>query len=142
MAYQPSRRLLHLYKPVLQSYHSRRYAASSSTSLYTQQPCRMTPYNLYRPFSIYPPRCNPTATVRIDSLGGESIDTCTLQSFHCKVGDYVERHGVLAVIETEKVGMDVEAPESGVIRHLFVKEGDVVTIGQAIAEIAIQAKKG
>ncbi|GAB1204770.1 hypothetical protein APSETT445_003433 [Aspergillus pseudonomiae] len=57
-------------------------------------------------------------------------------------GDYVERHDVLAVIETEKVGMDVEAPESGVIRHLFVKEGDVVTIGQAIAEIAIQAKKG
>lgn len=81
-------------------------------------------------------------TVHIDPLGGESVDEGKLHSFNYRVGDYVEQHNVLAVIETDKVTLEVYAPESGVIQHLFVEEGDIVTIGQAIAEITIVSKPG
>lgn len=54
----------------------------------------------------------------------------------------MKQDDVLAVIETEKVALEVYAPETGVIQQVFVEEGDTVTIGQAIAEITIKSKPG
>jgi pyruvate/2-oxoglutarate dehydrogenase complex dihydrolipoamide acyltransferase (E2) component len=80
--------------------------------------------------------------VNIETLGGESVNGATLQSFCRKVCDYVEQHEVLAVIETDKVALEVHAPKPGVIQHVFVKEGDIVTVGQAIAEITVESEPG
>ncbi|KAJ5175105.1 single hybrid motif-containing protein [Penicillium canariense] len=120
----------------------RRCVAGSPSSLYDQQPSRFPSYNLFRPFSIFHPRYDFGTTVRILSLGGESLNEATVQSFNHKVGDYVEQHDVLAVIETDKVAMEVYAPETGVIQHIFVEEGDIVTVGQAIAEITVKSEPG
>ncbi|PIG79802.1 hypothetical protein AARAC_003301 [Aspergillus arachidicola] len=145
MAFQPLKISHNLYKSVLQFYHPRRCIASIPTSLHYQQPYRFTSfpsYNHLRPFSISVQRFNSKATVHIDTLGGESIGEGMLQSFNRKVGDYVKQDDVLAVIETEKVALEVYAPETGVIQHLFVEEGDTVRIGQAIAEITVESKAG
>ncbi|KAE8366563.1 single hybrid motif-containing protein [Aspergillus caelatus] len=144
MALKSSRRSLNLYNSVLQFNLPRKCVASSPARLYNHQPYRFTSFpsrkNLFRPFSILPQRFNSKATVHIDTLGGESVDEGKLHSFNHKVGDYVEQHDVLAFIETEKVALEVYAPESGVIQHRFVEEGDTVTIGQAIAEITVKSK--
>lgn len=145
MAFQPLKRSHNLYKSVLQFPRPRRCIANSPTSLCYQEPYRFTSfssYNPFRPFSISAQRFNSKATVHIDTLGGESIDEAKLQSFNRKVGDYVKQDDVLAVIETEKVALEVYAPETGVIQQVFVEEGDTVTIGQAIAEITIKSKPG
>lgn len=70
------------------------------------------------------------------------MNEATVQSVNHEVGDYVEKHDTLVVLETEKVALEIAAPETGIIQHLFVEEGDSITIGQAIAEITVESKPG
>ena len=51
-------------------------------------------------------------------------------------GDVVERHAVLVVLEAMKMQIPVTAPWPGEVRALLVAEGDSVTSGQPLAEIA------
>jgi len=48
----------------------------------------------------------------------------------------VERHAVLVVLEAMKMQIPVTAPWPGEVRALLVAEGDSVTSGQPLAEIA------
>ncbi|CEJ62691.1 hypothetical protein PMG11_11184 [Penicillium brasilianum] len=140
-----SRGSLNFCKSVLHFSRPQRYVANSPASLYDQQPYRFIPfpsYNLFRPFSISSQRYDSRTKVNIETLGGESVNGATLQSFYRKVGDYVEQHEVLAVIETDKAALEVHAPKAGVIQHVFVEEGDIVTVGQAIAEITVESEPG
>jgi pyruvate dehydrogenase E2 component (dihydrolipoamide acetyltransferase) len=50
-------------------------------------------------------------------------------------GDKVEQGDVLAVVTTDKLSMEVEAPESGVVAGLQYKEGDIVPVTKVIAYI-------
>ncbi|KAI8815064.1 hypothetical protein BJ742DRAFT_782220 [Cladochytrium replicatum] len=59
----------------------------------------------------------------------ESITEGTLTQWHKKVGDYVERDELIATIETDKVDIPVNSPESGVVLELFAEEGSTVTVG-------------
>jgi 2-oxoglutarate dehydrogenase E2 component (dihydrolipoamide succinyltransferase) len=65
----------------------------------------------------------------------ESITEGTLNQFNKLVGDFIELDEELATIETDKIDVSVNAPQSGVIKQLLVGEGDVVTVDQEIAEI-------
>jgi biotin carboxyl carrier protein len=51
-------------------------------------------------------------------------------------GDVVEQHAVLVVLEAMKMQIPVTAPWPGEVRALLVAEGDSVTAGQPLAEIA------
>ena len=51
-------------------------------------------------------------------------------------GDVVEQHAVLVVLEAMKMQIPVTAPWPGEVRALLVVEGDSVTAGQPLAEIA------
>jgi len=42
---------------------------------------------------------------------------------------------VIAIIETEKVDADLEAPESGVLREILVEAGQTVDVGTVLARI-------
>ncbi len=44
------------------------------------------------------------------------------------VGDFVETDEVVAVIETDKVNVEIRAAESGVIQSFFAGEGDTVEV--------------
>ena len=48
----------------------------------------------------------------------------------------VERHAVLVVLEAMKMQIPVTAPWPGQVRALPVAEGDSVTSGQSLAEVA------
>jgi len=50
-------------------------------------------------------------------------------------GDAVEKGDPIMEVETDKVTMEVEAPESGVLRGVLVSEGDVVPVTEIIAYI-------
>jgi len=52
-----------------------------------------------------------------------------------KDGDKVEQGDVLAVVTTDKVTMEVEAPESGIVAGIQYKVGDVVLVTKVIAYI-------
>lgn len=65
----------------------------------------------------------------------ESVTDATVAKWYKKVGDSVVRSENLVDLETDKVMLEVPAPNSGVIESILVKEGDVVTGTQVIATI-------
>lgn len=65
----------------------------------------------------------------------ESITEGTIGQFNKAVGDFIEADEELASIETDKIDVAVNAPQSGIIRELLVAEGDTVSVDQEIAEI-------
>ncbi len=52
-------------------------------------------------------------------------------------GDAVAKGDPLLEVETDKVTMEVEAPESGVLRGVLVKEGEVVPVTAVIAHLLL-----
>ncbi|KAF7811186.1 dihydrolipoyllysine-residue succinyltransferase component of 2-oxoglutarate dehydrogenase complex 2, mitochondrial-like [Senna tora] len=67
---------------------------------------------------------------------GESITDGTLAKFLKKPGDRVELDEPIAQIETDKVTIDVNSPEAGIIQKLVAREGDVVQPGHKVAVIS------
>ncbi|PYH95196.1 dihydrolipoamide succinyltransferase [Aspergillus ellipticus CBS 707.79] len=67
----------------------------------------------------------------------ESITEGTLKQFSKQVGDYVERDEEIATIETDKIDVSVNAPESGTIKELLVSEEDTVTVGQDLVRLEL-----
>ena len=65
----------------------------------------------------------------------ESITEGTLLSWHKKVGDAVTRDETLVDIETDKVVLEVPAPQSGVLVEIVVQDGETVTTQQLLAKI-------
>ncbi len=65
----------------------------------------------------------------------ESITEGTLLSWHKKEGDAVSRDEVLVDIETDKVVLEVPAPQSGVLVEILVQDGAVVGTQQLLAKI-------
>lgn len=60
---------------------------------------------------------------------GDSISSGVIEEFLKGPGDYVEADEIFARIETDKVTVDIAAPESGVIKEFFAAEGDEVQVG-------------
>jgi acetyl-CoA carboxylase biotin carboxyl carrier protein len=52
-----------------------------------------------------------------------------------KVGDQVEEGTTVAILESMKMEMPVEAEEEGVISAILVKEGEAVKEGQPLVEL-------
>jgi 2-oxoglutarate dehydrogenase E2 component (dihydrolipoamide succinyltransferase) len=72
----------------------------------------------------------------------ESVADATIATWHVAEGDSVERDQNLVDIETDKVVLEVVAPESGVITSIMHGEGDTVLGEQEIAEISAGASSG
>ncbi|KAJ3259075.1 2-oxoglutarate dehydrogenase complex E2 component [Boothiomyces macroporosus] len=66
---------------------------------------------------------------------GESITEGTLTQWHKKIGDFVNRDEQIATIETDKIDVQVNSPESGVLLELFSAEGDTVSVGGQLFKI-------
>ncbi|KAG5722212.1 hypothetical protein E4T56_gene5318 [Termitomyces sp. T112] len=70
-------------------------------------------------------------TVKVPTMA-ESITEGTLKSWTKNVGDLVSADEEIATIETDKIDVSVNAPESGKIVQFLVAEEDTVTVGQDI----------
>jgi 2-oxoglutarate dehydrogenase E2 component (dihydrolipoamide succinyltransferase) len=51
------------------------------------------------------------------------------------VGEFVEADEVVAVVETDKVNVDIRSSHSGVVTKLFAEEGDTVEVGGSFFEV-------
>lgn len=65
----------------------------------------------------------------------ESITEGTLLKWYKKVGDSVARDETLVDIETDKVVLEVPAPQAGVLVEIVVQDGETVTMQQLLAKI-------
>ncbi len=65
----------------------------------------------------------------------ESVADGTVLEIKYKQGDSVKRDQVIVEIETDKVVLEVLAPEDGQLTSLSIKEGDVVESQQIIAQL-------
>jgi pyruvate dehydrogenase E2 component (dihydrolipoyllysine-residue acetyltransferase) len=69
----------------------------------------------------------------------DTMEEGTLSQWVKHEGDQVARGDILAVIETDKAAMDMEAYDEGVLTRVLVEEGSSVPIGTPIAVIGDQA---
>ena len=58
-----------------------------------------------------------------------------------EVGEYVEADEVVAVIETDKVNVDIRSTHSGVITKYFADEGATIAVDAQFLEIDTEGKK-
>ena len=70
----------------------------------------------------------------------ESISEASLLSWHKKVGDAVVRDENLIDVETDKVVLELPAPQSGVLTKIVKGDGLSVTSGEVIAVIDTEAR--
>jgi 2-oxoglutarate dehydrogenase E2 component (dihydrolipoamide succinyltransferase) len=79
--------------------------------------------------------------VKVPQLS-ESVAEATLLEWKKKVGDVVARDEVLVEIETDKVVLEVPAPEAGVISQIARPDGSTVVSDELIATIDTAARTG
>jgi 2-oxoglutarate dehydrogenase E2 component (dihydrolipoamide succinyltransferase) len=72
--------------------------------------------------------------VKVPQLS-ESVAEATLLTWHKKAGDRVDRDENLIDIETDKVVLELPAPQSGVITGILKGDGGTVVSGEVIATI-------
>ena len=73
-------------------------------------------------------------SIKVPPLG-ESIVEATVARWLKKDGDPVAAGETLVELETDKITVEVPAPKAGVLTRRQAKEGDVVKVEQALAEI-------
>ncbi|MDF2155267.1 2-oxoglutarate dehydrogenase complex dihydrolipoyllysine-residue succinyltransferase [Vibrio sp. CAU 1672] len=72
----------------------------------------------------------------------ESVADATVATWHKQPGDVVERDEVLVDIETDKVVLEVPAPDAGVLEAIVEEEGATVLSKQLIAKLKLGAVAG
>ena len=77
--------------------------------------------------------------VKVPQLS-ESVAEATLVSWHKNVGDAVARDENLIDIETDKVVLELPAPDNGVLVEVLKGNGDTVVAGEVIAKIDTAAQ--
>jgi len=65
----------------------------------------------------------------------ESVAEGTVAAWHKKPGDSVERDELIVEIETDKVVLEVVAPEAGTLTDVMAEEGDTVQSEQVLGKI-------
>jgi 2-oxoglutarate dehydrogenase E2 component (dihydrolipoamide succinyltransferase) len=73
--------------------------------------------------------------IRVPPLG-ESLVDAVVGAWLKSEGDAVNRGDVLLELETDKVNLEVTAPDDGVLGKVEKNEGDVVTVGELLGTIA------
>ena len=63
----------------------------------------------------------------------ESVSDATLITWHKQAGDFVTKNENLVDLETDKVVLEVTAPESGVLSQILKENGAIVTGGEILA---------
>lgn len=66
---------------------------------------------------------------------GESITEGTIIKWLKKEGEKIEQDEILLEISTDKVDSEIPSPHTGVVKKIFVPEGETVEVGDKIAEI-------
>jgi len=79
--------------------------------------------------------------VKVPQLS-ESVAEATLLSWHKKAGEAVSRDENLIDIETDKVVLELPAPDAGVLVEILKEDGATVVAGEVIAKLDTEAQAG
>ncbi|GBF49779.1 bifunctional dihydrolipoyllysine-residue acetyltransferase/dihydrolipoyllysine-residue succinyltransferase [Leptospira ryugenii] len=66
---------------------------------------------------------------------GESVTEATISAWTKKEGEAVNADEVLAILETDKVSLEIPSPVSGVLKSISKKVGDVVKVRDIIGAV-------
>ena len=77
--------------------------------------------------------------IRVPQLS-ESVSEATLLAWHKKPGEYVQRDENLIDIETDKVVLELPAPQAGLLTKIVKGDGGTVVSNEVIATIDTEAK--
>ncbi|MBL8547311.1 MAG: 2-oxoglutarate dehydrogenase complex dihydrolipoyllysine-residue succinyltransferase [Hyphomonadaceae bacterium] len=66
---------------------------------------------------------------------GESVSEATVAKWMKKAGDTVRKDETLVELETDKVSVEVSAPEAGVLSEIVAQQGATVTIGAILGRM-------
>jgi 2-oxoglutarate dehydrogenase E2 component (dihydrolipoamide succinyltransferase) len=80
----------------------------------------------------------PIKEVKVPVLA-ESVSEATLLSWHKQPGDAIQEGEKLVDIETDKVVLEVPAPNSGVLKEIIKANDEIVLSGEVIAHIYTSA---
>lgn len=69
---------------------------------------------------------------------GEGIHEAELLEWHVRPGDHVKEGQDIAVMNTDKVAVDLPSPRSGTVLSLHGEVGDVLTVGTVIMVLEMQ----
>lgn len=72
--------------------------------------------------------------IRVPVLG-ESIVDAVIARWLKKEGDTVQQDETLVELETDKVNVEVPAPQSGVLQKILKQEGETVAVGEVMAAL-------
>ncbi|MEX0923596.1 MAG: 2-oxoglutarate dehydrogenase complex dihydrolipoyllysine-residue succinyltransferase [Rhodovibrionaceae bacterium] len=74
------------------------------------------------------------AEIKVPTLG-ESVSEATVAQWLKKAGDSVAADEAVVELETDKVTLEVNAPEAGVLAEIVAEEGDTVEVGALLGRI-------
>ena len=66
---------------------------------------------------------------------GLTMESGKIEKWHKKEGDKVETGDILFEVMTDKVSLEVESYNSGILRKIFKAEGDEVPVTEVVAYI-------
>jgi 2-oxoglutarate dehydrogenase E2 component (dihydrolipoamide succinyltransferase) len=66
---------------------------------------------------------------------GESVTEATVAKWSKQPGDSVKKDEILVELETDKVSLEVAAPEDGVLSEILANEGDTVEPGAVLGRV-------
>src|SRR5262245_58396249 len=66
---------------------------------------------------------------------GESVSEATVAKWMKKAGDSVRKDETLVELETDKVSVEVSAPEAGVLSEIVAQQGATVSIGAILGRM-------
>src|SRR5262245_24396686 len=72
---------------------------------------------------------------------GESITEVEISEWNKAEGDSVKRDEVVAILETEKVTVELPAPGTGVITKILKKKGETAKVGDVIGYMEVDGKR-
>jgi 2-oxoglutarate dehydrogenase E2 component (dihydrolipoamide succinyltransferase) len=72
--------------------------------------------------------------IRVPTLG-ESVSEATIGKWFKKPGEAVKKDEPLLELETDKVTLEVNAPEAGVLAEITAKDGSTVGVGALLGQI-------
>jgi 2-oxoglutarate dehydrogenase E2 component (dihydrolipoamide succinyltransferase) len=72
---------------------------------------------------------------------GESITEVEISEWHKAEGESVKRDEVVAILETEKVTVELPAPGTGVITRILKKKGETAQVGDVIGYMEVDGKR-
>ena len=82
-----------------------------------------------------------TVNVTLPEMG-ESVTEGSIVQFRVKAGDFVKEGDTIVEVTTDKVDVEVPAPESGVVTEISAKEGDAVAVGAKLAVLDASLDSG